>query len=363
MELPEILDFLQGAEQRLREIATRHTANSATREDATTVLSFRAKLDDTDLEKRVAKLLRRAKRRDPETNKPLFRAAHIEEVEKAAQLLESVAQLTSGAMFEELQALEAQFQAEEQEQQAEKQRLRVEEEERKRAAAAAEAKEREEEERVERERVERERQAQFEETAQRFEAMKDPLEKLRDQELLRMRDVTPGVKALGKALALLEPPVRRSSLTLLSETFLTNIVRSPDKKEFFRINVENPKFQSDVLGVKGCTEVLIAIGFGIVLEIHEDEESMAVTRNLYYILSEPEVAPGEMDLDKLDEWERWYNKQKLYLAVVDHATDLNLQQYDTFHERLASMSPPDVARLYELPANEHKKALKALSSP
>ena len=362
MEVTEILEFLHSGEQLAEEISTRHAKQAATRQDAVALLELKAKLEDGAMQKRITKLVKRALRKDKETNKPMFKEDYIRQVQQVEQLFKDLRERCSGSLSEELAALEATFQAKEVKAAKEKLRLREEERSRKEQAALEKAKEMEEQERAERERQERERQEQFEATAQRFEAMKDPLEVLRDQELVRMGNVTPGLNALGRALGLIEPKQRKSALKLLSETFLTNIVKSPDKKEFFRINVENPKFQSDVLGVKGATEVLIAIGFGIVLEVHEDEERMTVTKSLYYILGEPEIAPGEMDLDKLDEWERWYNRQKLYLAIVEHATYLPPQPYDALSERLASMSQADVTKMHELQTHEYIKHLKSLSS-
>eukprot|EP00510_Aplanochytrium_minuta_P010387 CAMPEP_0184076020 /NCGR_PEP_ID=MMETSP0957-20130417/71446_1 /TAXON_ID=627963 /ORGANISM="Aplanochytrium sp, Strain PBS07" /LENGTH=340 /DNA_ID=CAMNT_0026378511 /DNA_START=117 /DNA_END=1140 /DNA_ORIENTATION=+ len=339
MEVVKQKKVLDGIQSTLSEIEEKVQNGTSTADDARKALQFRTDLNGK-IGEAIGRLEKRAGRKDPVSGEPMYKPKFIKSVSELSNLRTELLNRAVDVHNEigDLVDKERAALAEE----AERQRIAKEEEEQRRqdelVKAEIELKKKKQE---EEERIQKARKQELEEAAGREnsegpqkeleEAAKAIASKMTDREryiemerarLEAFGSVT-GKDALEDALGMVRTSVIDNSspqahlrlLHVLREYF-HNIVKLPDRKAFRRINVENPKFRSDVLSISGGCEVLLAAGFKFSLEDHVDEETNAMIQKIFYVLDEP-------PLEELDAWSDWYQLQKFFMDRISKEIELS----------------------------------------
>lgn len=115
---------------------------------------------------------------------------------------------------------------------------------------------------------------------------------------------------LELALNLLPSSLKqKKNLLKLMIRFYENIIQHPDKVEYRKFNLENEKFQRDVLNISGSLEIFVCGGFELSLSEVFDEENKEIIKKLSLMLEEPEVT-------NYDAWKSWFDTQKTILETL-----------------------------------------------
>mmetsp|Transcript_15667 Transcript_15667/g.17697 ORF Transcript_15667/g.17697 Transcript_15667/m.17697 type:complete len:325 (-) Transcript_15667:82-1056(-) len=323
MEVVKQKKVLDGIQSTLSEIEEKVQNGTSTADDARKALQFRTDLNGK-IGEAIGRLEKRAGRKDPVSGEPMYKPKFIKSVSELSNLRTELLNRAVDVHNEigDLVDKERAALAEE----AERQRIAKEEEEQRRqdelVKAEIELKKKKQE---EEERIQKARKQELEEAAKAIASKMTDRERYIEMERARLEafgSVT-GKDALEDALGMVRTSVIDNSspqahlrlLHVLREYF-HNIVKLPDRKAFRRINVENPKFRSDVLSISGGCEVLLAAGFKFSLEDHVDEETNAMIQKIFYVLDEP-------PLEELDAWSDWYQLQKFFMDRISKEIELS----------------------------------------
>mmetsp|Transcript_2581 Transcript_2581/g.2993 ORF Transcript_2581/g.2993 Transcript_2581/m.2993 type:complete len:325 (+) Transcript_2581:278-1252(+) len=323
MEVVKQKKVLDGIQSTLSEIEEKVQNGTSTADDARKALQFRTDLNGK-IGEAIGRLEKRAGRKDPVSGEPMYKPKFIKSVSELSNLRTELLNRAVDVHNEigDLVDKERATLAEE----AERQRIAKEEEEQRRqdelVKAEIELKKKKQE---EEERIQKARKQELEEAAKAIASKMTDRERYIEMERARLEafgSVT-GKDALEDALGMVRTSVIDNSspqahlrlLHVLREYF-HNIVKLPDRKAFRRINVENPKFRSDVLSISGGCEVLLAAGFKFSLEDHVDEETNAMIQKIFYVLDEP-------PLEELDAWSDWYQLQKFFMDRISKEIELS----------------------------------------
>eukprot|EP00511_Aplanochytrium_stocchinoi_P000630 CAMPEP_0204824672 /NCGR_PEP_ID=MMETSP1346-20131115/2665_1 /ASSEMBLY_ACC=CAM_ASM_000771 /TAXON_ID=215587 /ORGANISM="Aplanochytrium stocchinoi, Strain GSBS06" /LENGTH=305 /DNA_ID=CAMNT_0051951947 /DNA_START=304 /DNA_END=1218 /DNA_ORIENTATION=- len=305
MEVVKTKKKLEAIQSSLANIENRVKDKSSTANDAREALQFRTDLNGKYLEI-SERLLKRGRKIDPDTNKPIYSEKFIENVtdlselrisllEKAIAIHNEIGDLVDKEKAELAEKAERDRIAQEEEEQM------LEEEKRIQKTALAEKQ------RLEAEKIAKQREKELKEAAKLVATKMTDVERFLEMENARCEAFgsKTGPEALEDALGMLRTavldhrsPTAHLNLLKVLQGYFQNIVKLPDRKEFRRINVENEKFRNEILSISGGCEVLLAASFKLSLEKYKEETTNADVKQLFYVLEEP-------PLEDLDEWSEW----------------------------------------------------------
>lgn len=106
-----------------------------------------------------------------------------------------------------------------------------------------------------------------------------------------------------------EEKEKRQHLLKLLIKFYNNITRHPDKEEYRCFNLQNAKFQKDVLSFSGSLEIFVCGGFELLFSEVLDEETSEILKSITLKLEEP-------DIQNYDAWKAWFDTQKSVLQKL-----------------------------------------------